>query len=354
MSRVDVVVIGASAGGLQAMLDILAGLPDTLPVAIVTAVHTRSEGNSFLPMVLQRGTPLKVSFAENGQQIEPGRIYVAPPDHHVLITPAGVALSRGPRENGFRPAVDPLFRSAARVFGARVMGVILSGALDDGSYGLKAIKQRGGLAVVQDPEEASFPGMPLSALRFVEVDHVAPAQRIAELIIEAANGASSGRENMPSRKALDAHEPDPQDPVDETEVREMQEMFGPPSALTCPDCGGALWELKNGALARYRCHVGHQYTTEGLDAGQRDAVEGALWSAVRVLEEQADLRRRMARRAEASGLDVVSAGFQKSAHDSHLQAHTIRQMLLGTPPPPESEPIASSAAAAVIRSPRAK
>src|SRR5688572_23767092 len=322
MAAVDVVVIGASAGGLQALSNILAELPAQLRAAILAVVHTPPERTSNLPAVLSRAGAVPVQFVTRDQVLECGHVYVAPPDYHVLATQIGATLNHGPKENGFRPAIDPLFRSAAKIYGPRAMGVILSGALDDGAYGLKLIKDAGGIAVVQDPEEAVVQSMPLSALRNVAVDHILTASAIAQLITESSVTAHEGRPPMARQK-------EQSEPVeDEVTIEEMNKEFGPASALTCPDCGGALWEIVDGQLARYRCHVGHQYSSEGLDSGQRDVVEEALWTAVRVLEEHADLRSRMSRRADVAGLEAVSTGFAESAQSAHAQAQTIRDVLV--------------------------
>lgn len=333
MAQVDAVVIGGSAGSIETLSTIIQKLPADLGAAVVVVVHTRTEGTSHLDRVLSRGSRLPVSFATDDKPLEQGAIYVAPPDFHVTVQHRVMRLVHGPRENGFRPAIDPLFRSAARAFGTSAMGVILSGALDDGTYGLKILKDAGGIAVVQDPKEATHPGMVLNAMRFVAVDHVLRASAIADLIIETSRAEASdeGEQVMPRR------EPDPQDPSVETDVEEMEQQFGPPSGLTCPDCGGALWEIRNGELTRYRCHVGHQFTADGLDAKQGEAFESALWSAVRVLEEHADLRKRMAQRAQDAGLTHVAVGFADSANESQRQAHTIRELLFGrTLTPPQS------------------
>ena len=340
-----IVVIGASAGGLQALTDLVANLSEDFNAAIFVAVHTRTDGNSLLPQILSRSSPAPVVFAEQGMRVTPGTIVIAPPDHHLLVLKHRIELNRGPKENGFRPAVDPLFRSAARAHGAAVMGVILSGALDDGSYGMKTIKDAGGIAVVQHPEEASHPGMPLSAMRVVKADHVLRAADIGRLISECQS-TDEGGTPMARRQ-----ETEPQDPADETTVQEMKNEFGPPSALTCPDCGGALWEIHNGELTRFRCHVGHQYSTESLDAEQQQVVEGALWSAVRILEERADLRRRMAKRADERGMTVVSAGFDDSARESAAQASTIRALLFSRESP---DTVAASAGAEKPAAPRAR
>jgi two-component system chemotaxis response regulator CheB len=215
------------------------------------------------------------------------------------------------------------------------MGVILSGALDDGTYGLKVLKDSGGMAVVQDPNEAIFSSMPANAIRFVDVDYVLPAAQIAELIIRSSAVRAEGEGVRAEGKGAMARkkEIEPQNVAEETDVQETEREFGPPSGLTCPDCGGALREIQEARLTRYRCHVGHQFTQEGLDAGEQDKVEEALWSAIRVLEEHADLRRRMARRAELTGMNRVREAFAKSARDSQQQALTIRELLFGRSAP---------------------
>jgi two-component system, chemotaxis family, protein-glutamate methylesterase/glutaminase len=329
MGAIDIVVIGASAGGLQALTDILGALPGDLPVPILAVVHTPASRESNLPQVLSAAGPLPSSFVTRDQRLEPGHVYVAPPDYHVLITRIGATLNHGPKENGFRPAIDPLFRSAARIHGPRVMGVILSGALDDGAYGLKLVKDAGGIAVVQDPEQALVQSMPLSALQYVAVDHVLRTAAIASLITESTRPTEE-RNTMPREKEKES------EPVGQEEItiEEMKQEFGDASALTCPDCGGALWEIIDGQLVRYRCHVGHQYSQDGLDTGQRDAVEEALWTAVRVLEEHADLRTRMSRRADLAGLNTVSTGFLDSAQAAHVQAQAIRDVLIANGMPP--------------------
>jgi two-component system chemotaxis response regulator CheB len=325
MSEPNLVVIGASAGGLQALQDVLQGLPTTLPACVLVAMHTPSNGSGVLPQILGRFTKLPVAFASTGDQLAAGRIYIARPDFHLIVTSGGLRLVHGPRENGFRPAIDPLFRTAGREFGARVIGVVLSGALGDGTFGLSVIKHYGGLAIVQEPTDAIIPSMPLNAIKYVDVDYVLPGreigaaiERLASVDAEREGGVEMARRN---------NELEPQLPSQETTVAEMQERFGSPSALTCPDCGGALWEVEEGRVLRYQCHTGHQYAPQNLEEGQRDAIDGALWSAVRVLEEHAALKLRMADRAAGGGLAAVSQGFAEGALDAHEQAQRIRAVL---------------------------
>lgn len=326
MPRRDVVVIGASAGGLSALTTIVAGLPPSLRACVLVVMHSAATAPSVLPEVLARSSDLRAAYAKTGDQLVPGRIFVAPPDFHLLVTADGLCVEQGPRENGFRPAIDPLFRTAARELGARVVGVVLSGALSDGTYGLSVIKRRGGLAIVQDPDEAVIASMPLSAMKGVDVDHVLPASQIATCLdrLSRTNGRPAGGRPMPrGRKTLE-----PQRLSAPIEVAEMKARFGPPSALTCPDCGGALWEIQEGRVVRYQCHVGHQYAPENLDAGQHDTLDEALWGAVRVLEEQAELKRRMALRSAEAGLVVISEGFGQDASDAVEQARRLRAVLL--------------------------
>ncbi len=320
----DLVVIGASAGGLQALYAILEALPPALPAAVVVLVHTRSAAG-VLPKILSRRTLLTVETAADGAALVPGTVYVAPADRHVLIGRAGLRVVRGPRENGFRPAVDPLFRTAARARGAGVVGVVLSGALDDGSFGLRAIVNAGGFAIVQDPDDAEVPSMPLAALRQTAADEVLPAERIGHAIVQACHDGS-GPEAI-SMSIPDT--PEPQRPTDDTRVSDMEALHGAPTPISCPACGGALWESGEGGVVRYACHVGHQYAPDSLLADYGEAVEQALWTAVRILEQHADLRHRMAARAESAGLPVVAAGFAEDSRDYPTQAQAIRRLVFG-------------------------
>jgi two-component system, chemotaxis family, protein-glutamate methylesterase/glutaminase len=318
-----VVAIGASAGGLEGLTAIIRRLPPSLDAAVLVAVHMPANGSAALPRILAREGDLPVSFATDGQPLAAGHVYVAPPDFHLLVDGQQLRVVHGPRENGFRPAIDPLFRSAARSSGPRVIGVILSGALSDGTYGLSVIKQHGGTAIVQDPDEAAVPSMPRNAIAAVDVDHVLQARDIAGVITELTRAQSAPEVNMPRSRDLE-----PQLAAKETEVAEMQQRFGAASGLTCPDCGGALWEVQENRVLRYQCHVGHQYAPDNLDAAQRDAIDSALWSAVRILEEHAELKLRMARRATDNRLAVVADGFESDARDAHRQAQSIRSVLV--------------------------
>ena len=339
----DVIVIGASAGGVQALIELIRGLPGDLPAAIFVVVHTSPMSPGVLPRILQRAGTLTASHASDGLPVRHGHIYVAPPDHHLLLHDGTIRIARGPKENGFRPAADPLFRTAARTCGARVVGVVLTGGLDDGTEGLALIKKYGGVAVVQDPNEATFASMPASAIANVDVDHVLPVAQISPLLerlasepvpeeslVMARNNGDEGRQ--------EAGQPDVAESGDASLL--TKDLPGPPSGFTCPECAGALWELGTDKLLKFRCHVGHAYSAEGLVSEQTRALESALWTGLRALEENAALRRRMARRARTGKLAVIAADYERQAQDAEARAAVIRGVLIGAESSAGGEPSA--------------
>jgi two-component system chemotaxis response regulator CheB len=324
MSRHDIIVIGASAGGVEALTRFVSALPSELPASLFIVLHIPANSTSVLPQILSRNGMLPAHSARTNMPIEPGHIYVAPPDAHLLIARGYLQLSREVRENGFRPAIDPLFRSAARTYGRRVVGVILSGTLDDGTAGLAVIKAQGGIAMVQSPEEALFPFMPQNAIQAVEVDYVLPVVEIASTL------------NHLARTKIDAGEETMQEELDRDEARirltkaeqEQGLRDGAPSLYTCPDCGGVLWEISEGDNLHYRCHVGHAYSADSLFSHQGETLEAAIWAAVRALEERASLCRRLATRVKRLGQSHSEQRFQEQAEDAHQRAQLIRQVLL--------------------------
>lgn len=321
----DIIVIGASAGGIQALQELFRGMPSDVPASFLVVVHTAPDSAGLLPKVISRGAPFVAEFARDGTALERGHIYVAPPDHHLLLKPHQMCVTRGPRENGFRPAVDPLFRTAANVYGPRVIGVVLSGGLDDGTVGLMHVKEQGGIAVVQDPGEAPFPSMPGSAIQHVEVDHVAKIAAMSSLLpLLALEPLPKGAMPMPRETEPDVAEVG-------TNALVNKELPDPPSSLTCPECGGALWELKDGRLLRFRCHVGHGYTAETLQAEQSNGLEAALWTALRALEENAALYRRMARRADEGRAPRLAQRYLKQADEVEARAAVLRKVLVSEP-----------------------
>jgi len=294
-----IVVIGASAGGVRALLDLVAELPADLPAAVLVVLHVGA-GRSSLPQILVRAGLLEAAHAQDGDAILAGRILVAPPDHHLLVRDDHVELSHGPRENHSRPAIDPLFRSAARAHGPRVTGVILSGALSDGTTGLLGVKSHGGVTIVQDPTEALVTGMPESAVRRVEPDYILPAREIGRYIatVHAA--------------PVQTREVSIMDPVSSADARiradfeeqEQDRRNGEITMFTCPDCGGTLWQVNAGNQLHYQCHVGHAWGAEALLGHKSEELEAALWSSVRLFEERASLSRQVTARLRGSGDDA--------------------------------------------------
>jgi len=313
-----VVVIGASAGGVEALVKVVSGLDPSVEAAVIIVLHLPATGNSVLPDILRRAGSLPVVSATNGQPLEPGCIIVAPPDHHVLVEDGKIVLDRGPRENGSRPAADPLFRSAARARASRVIGVVLSGALDDGVAGLRAIKDAGGMAVVQDPNDALTASMPATALAHVPVDHVVPAGGLAQLLLRLVREVSARTADV--NQSTD-------NPNDEREISSPDEMPGPPSSLTCPECGGVMWEDGRGDLLRFRCHVGHSYSAESMLELQGDSVETALWTALRVLQERMHFLDGLANRQRKRGNQYAARGFDRRARAVQQRVEILRRAI---------------------------
>lgn len=322
----NIIVIGGSAGALGPLIQIAAALPENFPAAIFAVIHTGPDSPGLLPMIIARSCALKVQHAEDGEAVRTGVIYIAPPDRHLLVAGDAMKVVRGPRENRFRPAIDPLFRTAARSYGPRVTGVLLSGVLNDGTYGLMVIKQRGGLAVVQDPQQADYPDMPASAIEDVDVDQVLSAYQIAEflkdLVLRTQEEDERTMNATPGGKAVEA------DRVEEPKNDTLDDP--PPGELapfTCPDCGGALWEMRNGALTRYRCHVGHALTADVLASGKQEEVEAALWGALRALEENVELSQRLAKRAGDAGHARIAQQHQDHSNDMEQRAELVQRLL---------------------------
>jgi two-component system chemotaxis response regulator CheB len=330
----DIAVVGFSAGGIEPLLRLVGALPADFPGAMFVVHHFPPQSVSALPNILQRASPLDVAQAVDGDDIVPGRICVARPDQHLVLTGGRIRCTNGPREQGHRPAIDPLFRSAARVFGPRVVGVILSGTLDDGTVGLIEVKARGGLALVQEPEEAAYSGMIMSALRSVAVDHVAPARELAAILDRVARDEEAERQPLPSDASGDfggGSADAPEAAMAGTAALRNPSALGRPSPMVCPECGGVLFEREQDDFLHFRCHVGHAFSEEALFASQSRALEGALWAAVRALEEKAALSRRLAEQAGHRGLNRAVAQFQGAAREAEQGSNILRRTLLKSP-----------------------
>jgi two-component system chemotaxis response regulator CheB len=324
MAGHDIIVIGASAGGVEALQRLVRHLPSDLPAAVLVVLHLPPGSASALPEILSRAGPLPATHPRHDERIRRSRIYVAPPDRHLVVADGRVHLAVGPRENGHRPAIDPLFRSAARAYGRRVVGIVLSGVLDDGTAGLAAIKLRGGVAVVQDPDDALFDSMPRSAIANVAVDDVLPADVIPEALLRIV-GEADGESAEPDI-TLTLEVESRMAELDPGAAHEA-ERPGVPSAFACPECGGVLWELADDELIRFRCRVGHAYTPGTLTSEQLDTLEEALWVALRTLEEQAALHERLGRQATDRGQRQLADRFAERKEHAYRRAEVIRQVL---------------------------
>jgi len=284
-----------------------------------------SGSTSLLAQILRRAGPLAATPARDGELLRHGHIYVASPDTHLVLEPARLRLVQGPRENGHRPSIDVLFRSAARAYGPRAVGVILSGTLDDGTAGLLAIKRQQGKAVVQQPADARFPGMPQSALEHVVVDAVLPVTDIPAYLVQLA------QEPVRGTAPLGSADLDEELRAAELDLGRLNrdDFLGNPAIYACPDCHGALWEIHDEDLVRYRCRVGHAYSAHSLLAGQSDAMEGALWMALRAMEEKASLAARIAERATKRGELDMAERFTEQEQDARQRAAMIQAILSG-------------------------
>lgn len=333
MKNHHVITIGTSAGGVQALKAVVQKLPQDFPGSIHIVQHLSSEAPSNLTRVLAQVSKLPVAFAKDGEAIKSGQIYLAPPDFHLTLELGRVRVIRGPRENRMRPAIDPLFRTAAVVYRSYATGIILTGMLDDGTAGLQAIKACGGMTIVQDPDEAEYDSMPKSAIANVEVDRVVFLPDIAELLVERVKQTPAIVKEIPPDLLLEA-------PITLKAITDPSDMqqIGKPVAHSCPSCGGPLWQLGNNddnnkvddhqdSLLRYRCHVGHAFTGRTLIEEQNEATEKALWIALRTLEERGRLLKSMSDRYSQAGSDALAKTHQKRASEALESSALIRDLI---------------------------
>jgi two-component system, chemotaxis family, protein-glutamate methylesterase/glutaminase len=311
----DTVVVGASAGGVEALTCLVRGLPADFPATMLVVLHLMAGARSMLPQILARSGALAADLAFDGAPLHPSRIYVAPPDHHMLLRGDALRLSRGPRENGHRPAIDPLFRSAARARGPRVIGIILSGLLDDGAVGLSHVKDHGGVAIVQHPDDALHSAMPTAAMAASETDRLVPIEDMPDALIELAGQPAP----VIADEDWETVKPEPG-------TQEIGERI--PTPLSCPVCGGAMWETLEASLLRFTCPVGHAYSVESMLDEHGTAVESAMWRALRIVEERADLLARIARRQNGA----TRTRFQHRADAVRRQAVALRRVLIDEDP----------------------
>jgi two-component system chemotaxis response regulator CheB len=302
-----VICLGASAGGIEPLRSFVAALHDDVPAAVLVVVHFPPAGESALDKIIGRVSPLTALRPADRERLVAGRVYVAPPDHHLLIADGVMRITRGPRENALRPAIDPLFRSAARAFGDHAIAVVLSGTGSDGAAGAAEIRARGGKVLVQDPIEALYPVMPQHTIDIVEPDAVLGAADLGRFAASLAEDASEMRPALVSEEAA---------------------TDGRPSGFSCPECGGALWEHGAGATGRFVCRIGHAYVPETLMSQYDKNLEDVLWSSIRALEERAELSERLAERMTARGSRRSAQRFRDRMQESRSHADALRGLLL--------------------------
>ncbi|HVX51892.1 MAG TPA: chemotaxis protein CheB [Chitinophagaceae bacterium] len=327
MSKKDIIVIGASAGGFPVIIDILTKLPATFNASIFIVWHMPAVAEGFLHTHLNKNHSLPASVAAENELIRPGRIYIAPPDNHLIIQEGRTRLSTGPKENGFRPAIDPLFRSAALNYGNRVAGVILSGALDDGVAGLWMIKECGGVAIVQDPGDAAVPSMPAHALQAVDVDYCLPPGSIHLLLIKLAS-----EEKEPGRQVLT--------PVQNTILYRQAEIalqnspkvsseaaLGAPGQFTCPECKQPLGELKEGGHLQYKCPDGHVYSADNLLGAIGDNITTIVKTAMKGINESIALLNHIGDHFAHANMTHIAAAYFCRAKETAKQTSCLQDAL---------------------------
>jgi two-component system chemotaxis response regulator CheB len=317
MTKRNIIVVGASAGGVETLSELVRNLPKRLNAAIFVAMHVGAD--SVLPEILSRCSKLPAIPAADKKRYKRGCIYVAPPQHHLLIKDGVTLLSRGPRENGHRPAIDVLFRSAAREHRSKVIGIVLSGGRDDGSAGLFSIKSRGGVAIVQDPDEATAPNMPQNALNMVDVDFCLPVRQIADLLPQLVDGNATNITESPNGGANMEEQGTASQPTGTPPGHQI------PAA--CPECNGPMYQITDGELAHFQCFVGHRFSPESFSDQHTDALERALWTAARTLKERIVLHEQLARRKRNKGEEELLKRLDESVASAKKDLQLLREIL---------------------------
>jgi two-component system, chemotaxis family, protein-glutamate methylesterase/glutaminase len=322
MANRDLVAIGTSAGGVEALLSLVRNLPADFPAAVLVTIHLSSHFRSVLDDILTRAGRLEACFATDGDVVRKGRIYLAPPGRHLILDGERLALGFGPRENNARPAIDPMLRSAALCCGSRTIGVILTGTLGDGASGLWAVQQGGGATVVQDPRDAAFSEMPLSALDHLKPDHVVHLADMPRLLQDLVRQPAGEPAPVPERIQLEVD-------IARRGRSGMREMdgIGRRSTLTCPDCNGVMWEIDEGEIVRYRCHQGHAYTSDVMAVALDESLRHALGSAVRGLEERIALFQKLRHQAKDHASPLAARNWADKASELEREAQVIRESI---------------------------
>jgi two-component system chemotaxis response regulator CheB len=322
------IVIGASAGGLEPLREVVAQLPADLPAPVFAVMHLPANHRSYLPHILSQTGPLPALHPEDNTRIEAGYIYVAPPDHHLLIDDSFVAVKRGPKENGFRPSIDALFRSAAYTYGPGAIGVVLSGALNDGTSGLWSIKRLGGIAIVQEPDQARYPSMPRSALEYIDADYKIRSDAIGPLLAQLTQ-EQAGQQ----KRVGDATEDDNRRLAIETQLAAGVNIpektvleLGSLSQFTCPECKGSLVKITEGGLFRFRCHTGHGFSADALLDDLMKTVDEQLWQTIRGFQEASMLLEHIGRHMQEDGGSAQAEVLLAKARELNQESSRLQRM----------------------------
>lgn len=327
MDHHDIVVIGSSAGGVNALRALLASLPRDLNASIFVVQHVSADSESFLPSILSAAGEIPASHPVDGEQIQRGRIYVARPDHHLIVYEDTLLVKKGPKENRFRPSIDVTMRSAAYEFGPRVIGIVLTGRLNDGTSGLWAIHEMGGITIVQNPEDALYPDMPSNVLRHMEVDFQVPLAEIAALLVKLVNEPVAPAEDVQNKPDAERLKVEIEIAAEKNALEMGITNMGEPTNLTCPECGGTLVSLQEGKLVRYRCHTGHAYSSDSLWQGISESIETNLWQALRSVEEGIIFFEQSATRCQTTGNEDDATRFMQDASELRKKAKMLLEFI---------------------------
>jgi len=320
-----IICIGASAGGLNAINELVTQLPANLNAAVLMVIHlSKAAIGDMLLERIRKGSRLPCQIGRHGDVIAPGQVYIAAPDTHMLIRNDTIIVGHGPPENRFRPSIDVLFRSAAASAGERVIGIVLTGLMNDGTAGMMAIKQCGGYCIVQDPHEAEYPAMPLSVLENMEVDHCVSLKEMGSIIEKITQEPIADRSVSPPQVIIESRLSE----IAATEVEEVSRL-GKKTLLACPDCGDRLWVVKKGWVKHYRCHVGHSYSERDLVVKQSKKIESAMWTAVRMMEERKLLINRLAKENNDRGLRQLSRTYEEQGRQLEEHITRLKELIFG-------------------------
>lgn len=319
-----ILVVGASAGGTSALPELIRQITADMKLAVLVVLHlSKAPIGELLVNRLQKSTSLKCKIPKHGETIKNGHIYIAMPDHHLMVKENTILLGKGPMENRYRPSIDALFRSAAVSYNSKVIGVILTGMLEDGASGMYAIKKAGGICIIQDPKEAKYPDMPRAVLSVLKPDYSVPVSEMGAAISEAIA-------TLKKRKQVKV----PADLVKEAEIAERVNVgieqvqnLGERSNISCPECGGGLWEIKDNGFTRYRCHVGHAFSEEGLISSMEASTESTLWIALRMLDERKNLLQQLGDKEMKRGNQKVAATYSQRAREMEVHAEKLKEIL---------------------------